>query len=48
MVDAEDLWKEVVDTNNPDNDKLPNSKMKDKMYKEDNWDSEGSEGELDY
>ena len=48
MVDTEDLWKEVVDTNNSDNDKVSNPKMKDKMYLEDNWDSEGSEGEFDY
>ena len=48
MVDAEDLWKEVVDTNNPDKDKLLKSKMIDKTNKEDEWGSEGSEGELDY
>ena len=47
MVDAEDLWKEVVDTNNP-KDKLLKSIKIDKTIKEDKWGSEGSEGELDY
>ena len=36
MVDAEDLWKEVVDINNPNKGKLQKSKMNGVTNKEDN------------
>ena len=48
MVNVEDLWKEAIDTNNPDKDKIQKLKTIDKNNEEDEWDSDGSEGELDH
>ena len=35
MVNVEDLWKEVIDTNNPDKDKIRKLKKSGKTYEED-------------
>ena len=48
MVNVEDLWKEIIDTNNPDKDKIMNLKTIGRNNEEDEWVSEGSEGELDH
>ena len=48
MVNVEDLWKEKIDTNNPDKDKILKLKTIDKYNEEDEWNSDGSEGELNH
>ena len=48
MVNVEDLWKEVIDTNNPDKDKIRKLKKFGKTYEEDEWDRDGSEGIMDH
>ena len=48
MVNVEDLWKEKIDTSNPDKDKILKLKTIDKYNEEDEWNSDGSEGELNH